>query len=183
VNVAHAQRPCCCWLTGLPGAGKSTLAVHVANSLESRGYRVIQLDGDVLREGLGRNLGFTPEDRAENVRRTGEVARLLVESGLVVIVSLISPGRAERDAAMERIGLNRCFEVYVDASPEVCAERDPKGLYALARAGKLRGLTGWDAPYEAPYSPTIHIRTAETPIKESAERIERHYLNFDNHAE
>lgn len=181
MSNAGSQRACCYWLTGLSGAGKSTVADAAARALADWGYRVVQLDGDALREGLNRDLGFTPEDRAESVRRTSEVARLMVDAGLIVLVSLMSPQRTIRNAAIERIGPDRCFEVYVDASLEDCMERDPKGLYALARAGRIRDLTGWDAPYEAPYSPALHIRSAETPIARSVEQIERHYRKFARH--
>jgi adenylyl-sulfate kinase len=174
----NIQISCCYWLTGLPGAGKSTIAGRVCDFFTDGGYRVVSLDGDALRNGLNRDLGFSREDRAESVRRAAEVARLMVDTGLIVVVSLISPYRADREMAIERIGSQRCFEVYVDASPEVCAKRDPKKLYARACAGELQGLTGWDAPYEPPHSAAVHIRTAEIGIEESTRLIEQHYLRL-----
>ena len=145
------------WITGLSGSGKSTIATAVEHSLVSGGRAAFMLDGDNLRHGLNSNLGFSPSDRAENVRRTGEVAKVLAEAGNVAIVSLVSPYRADRDrvrAIHEEAGIP-FYEVHVDTPLEVCEERDPKGLYAKARAGEIKDLTGVGAPYEAPPAPEL----------------------------
>jgi bifunctional enzyme CysN/CysC len=157
------------WLTGLSGSGKSTIATAVEHSLVSSGRHAFMLDGDNLRHGINANLGFSPEDRAENVRRVGEVARLMAESGTIAIVSLVSPYAADRDRvrrAHEEAGIP-FHEVHVDTALEVCEERDPKGLYAKARAGEITDLTGVGSPYEAPESPAL-IPTAdlETAVRE-----------------
>ena len=148
------------WLTGLPSSGKSTLAAAVESALLERGRAAYLLDGDNLRHGLNSDLGFAPADRAENVRRTGEVARLLADAGLIAVASLVSPYAADRAAvraAHERDGLT-FLEVYVNTPLEECERRDPKGLYAKARAGELRGFTGIDAPYEAPDRADLELR-------------------------
>jgi bifunctional enzyme CysN/CysC len=147
------------WLTGLSGSGKSTLADAVAARLLDEGRPAYVLDGDNLRHGLNADLGFSAADRAENVRRVGEVARLLADAGLVVLAPVISPYRADRDRARaihEDTGL-RFVEVFVDTPLELCEERDPKGLYAKARAGELTGMTGIDDPYEPPLTPDVTI--------------------------
>ena len=148
------------WITGLPASGKSTLAVALEQALVERGSAAYLLDGDNLRHGLNGDLGFSAADRAENVRRTAEVARLVADAGLVAIVSLVSPyaaGRAQARAMHTRDGL-RFVEVYVNTPVEECERRDPKGLYAKARSGKLSGFTGIDDPYEAPEQPELELR-------------------------
>ena len=147
------------WFTGLSGAGKSTLADAVAARLLEDGRPAYVLDGDNVRHGLNADLGFSAADRAENVRRVGHVARLMADAGLVVLVPVISPYRADRDrvrADHEVAGL-AFVEVFVDTPLELCEQRDPKGLYAQARAGSLTGMTGIDAPYEAPVSPDLRV--------------------------
>jgi len=151
------------WLTGLPGSGKSTIADALLSALTGRGVLAYSLDGDNLRHGLNGDLGFSAEDRAENVRRVAEVARLCADAGLVVCVPVISPYRAGRDHARtihEASGLV-FLEVFVDAPLAVCEARDPKGLYQRARAGELRGLTGVDDPYEPPTAPDLVVATEE----------------------
>jgi bifunctional enzyme CysN/CysC len=138
------------WLTGLSGAGKSTIADLVEQSLYNRGHHTIVLDGDNVRHGLNRDLGFTDEDRVENIRRVAEVAKLMTQAGLIVIVSFISPFRSERRMARALLEPGEFIEVYVDTPVEVCEARDPKGLYKLARAGKLPNLTGIGSAYEPP---------------------------------
>jgi adenylyl-sulfate kinase len=172
------QMGLCYWLTGLPGAGKTTIAVRIANHLRERGYQVCILDGDDLRRGLNTNLGFSRADRAESVRRIGEVARLMVDAGLIVFVSAISPYRTDRDAALRRVGHGRCFEVFIDTDLQVCVTRDPKGLYARAKAGELKGLTGWDDPYEIPLAPEIAIRNESVSIDEAMLQLEAHYFSM-----
>ena len=163
-NPVSPAKPFALWLTGLPAAGKTTLAGEIAGRLRGLGYAVRVLDGDDLRDGLNADLGFSDADREENVRRFAEVARLFLDSGLLVLASVISPFRAGRERARTIVGADRFLEVFVDAPPEVCQRRDPKGLYAKARAGRLAGLTGFDAPYEAPENPSIHLRTdRDTP--------------------
>ncbi len=158
------------WLTGLPGAGKSTLASAVERRLFDLGWRVYVLDGDNLRHGLNADLGFSPGDRAENIRRAGEVAALFAASGTLCIAAFVSPYRADRATA--RAAAQGAFrEVYVNATSALCAARDPKGLYAKARAGTLRGLTGYDAPYEAPENPDLTVDTVQSEIDECVRAI------------
>jgi len=153
------QRPAIAWLTGLPGAGKSTIAAAVDRSLIAAGRHSVVLDGDNLRHGLNADLAFTPRDRSENVRRAAEVARLMTETGTVVIVSLISPFRADRALARHLAGDIPFLEVFVDTPVSICARRDPKGLYARASRGEVTAFTGVSAPYEAPEAPDLVLRT------------------------
>jgi adenylyl-sulfate kinase len=161
------------WLTGLSGSGKSTLSRVIERELFARGLNAFVLDGDNLRHGLNSNLGFSPADRSENIRRTAEVGSLLASAGHVAIIALISPYRQDRLAAKEiaRAGGSGFVEVYVDAPLEVCEQRDPKNLYRRARAGEIRGLTGIDAPYQPPENPEIHIRTDDLSIEVCLELI------------
>lgn len=161
------------WLTGLSGSGKSTIADALADELFSAGRPYSLLDGDNLRHGLNADLGFGPEDRDENVRRLGEVSLLLADAGLVVLVAAVSPYRAARELVRARHAAAGVtfVEVHVDTSVEVCARRDPKGLYAKAFAGELTGLTGVDAPYEAPLAPEVHLNGADVAIVEAARTV------------
>jgi len=158
------------WLTGLSGAGKSTIAQATCQQLRAAGRRAVVLDGDELRRGLTRDLGFSAADRAENVRRTAEVARLMADAGLVVIVALISPFRADRALARGLFEPGRFLEVFIDTALDVAEARDPKGLYQRARRGLLPGFTGIDSPYEAPFNAEVWIATASTSA-EAAARI------------
>ncbi|MGV8893403.1 MAG: adenylyl-sulfate kinase [Burkholderiaceae bacterium] len=164
----------CYWFTGLPGAGKTTLANHLHQALMARGIASVVLDGDLLRQGLNRDLGFTREDRRENLRRMGEVSRLMVDAGLVVLVAAISPYDADRQAARQRFAEGTFFEVYVATDLATCMERDPKGLYALAQAGKITHLTGWDDPYERPMAPDFEIHTVALPVEEACALLVLH---------
>lgn len=155
------QQPICVWLTGLPGAGKSTIASLLEDRLFAEGKHAFVLDGDALRQGLNRDLGYSALDRIENIRRVAEVARLFVDAGLFVIVALISPFRAEREFARSRFAADDFIEVFVDAPLDECERRDPKGLYAKARRGELKHFTGIDSPYEFPVSPDIRIDTVD----------------------
>jgi bifunctional enzyme CysN/CysC len=171
------QQPAVYWFTGLSGSGKSTIASLLEKRLHAAGRHTYLLDGDNVRHGLNRDLGFTEADRAENIRRVGEVAKLMADAGLIVLVSFISPYRAERDAVRRLFGGREFAEVFVDTPVEECARRDPKGLYAKAYAGELPNFTGVDAPYEAPERPEFHIRTVgRTPqeiVDDLVARIER----------
>ena len=162
----NRQRPCVVWLTGYSGAGKSTIANLVEKKLFSLGHRTYLLDGDNVRHGLNKDLGFTEQDRVENIRRVAEVAKLMVDAGLIVLVSFISPFRAERDGARALMGEGEFFEVFVDTTLAAAEARDVKGLYKKARAGALKNFTGIDSPYEPPKSPEIHIDTSRlTPVQ------------------
>ncbi|WLH13271.1 adenylyl-sulfate kinase [Pseudomonas hefeiensis] len=166
-----SQQPRCIWLTGLSGAGKSTLANALEVRLHGNGLHTCLLDGDNLRRGLCDDLGMTPEARKENVRRIAEVARLMVDAGLIVIVAAISPFRADREAARKLFPEGTFLEVYVSTSFEVCARRDPKGLYREARAGRLKNFTGLDSPYEAPLEPDCDIDTGDLALSEACQRL------------
>jgi bifunctional enzyme CysN/CysC len=167
----NAQRPCILWFTGLSGAGKSTIADLLEESLHRIGRHTILLDGDNLRHGLNRDLGFTPEDRVENVRRVAEVAKLMVEAGLIVLVSFISPFRSERRMARELVRPDEFIEIYVDTPIEICEARDAKGLYKLARAGKLPNLTGIGSPYEEPENAEIVLNAAAKAPGDLVEQV------------
>ena len=152
------------WFTGLSGSGKSTLAHAVENQLHAMECRTYVLDGDNVRHGLNKNLGFSPEDRTENIRRIGEVAKLMTESGVIALTAFISPYKADRDEA-RAISADRFIEVYVKAALEVCEERDPKGLYKKARAGEIPEFTGISAPYEEPDNAEIVVDTGEQDLE------------------
>ena len=165
------QRAAVLWLTGLSGAGKSTIADLVEKKLLASGRHTMLLDGDNVRHGLNRDLGFTDADRVENIRRVGEVAKLMTEAGLIVICSFISPFRAERQMVRELTAPTAFLEIFVDTPLEECIRRDPKGLYAKAKAGRLEHFTGLDSPYERPESPEIHVTTIGTTPESIAERV------------
>jgi bifunctional enzyme CysN/CysC len=158
----NRQKPAVLWFTGLSGAGKSTIANIVEKRLLAHGHHTMTLDGDNVRHGLNRDLGFSQADRVENIRRIAEVAKLFVEAGLIVLVSFISPYRNERMLARDCVEDGEFLEIFVDTPVEECSRRDPKGLYQKAYAGEIRNFTGVDAPYEAPEDPEIHLRTMET---------------------
>jgi bifunctional enzyme CysN/CysC len=168
------QRPCVVWFTGLSGAGKSTIANLVERRLHAAGHLTYLLDGDNVRHGLNKDLGFTEQDRVENIRRVSEVARLMVDSGLIVLVSFISPFRAERRSARSLLAANEFIEVFVDTPLAEAERRDIKGLYGKARRGELKNFTGIDSPYEPPESPEIHVRTADVSAERAAEQIFEH---------
>jgi len=167
------QKGCTLWMTGLSGSGKSTVAVALEQVLLQRGKHAYRLDGDNIRHGLNKNLGFSAEDRAENIRRIGEVTKLFADAGIISITSFISPYKADRDAVrvLHESANLPFFEVFVDAPLDVAEDRDPKGLYKKARAGEIKGFTGIDDPYEAPESPELHLRTDQLAIEESVARI------------
>jgi adenylylsulfate kinase len=159
------------WFTGLSASGKSTLAVATEQGLYERGYHTYILDGDNVRHGLNKNLGFSPEDRTENIRRIGEVARLLRDCGIINLVAFISPYRIDRQAARELNNDSTFIEVFIDCPVEICEQRDPKGAYKKARQGIIKEFTGISAPYEAPENPEIHLRTDEMSEEECVQLI------------
>ena len=165
------QRPCALWFTGLPGAGKSTISALVESKLHAMGRHTYLLDGDVVRTGLNADLGFSREARAENIRRIGEVARLMVDAGLIVIVAVISPFRSERDRAKALFEPGEFFEIFVDTPPEVAEGRDPKGHYKRARRGEMKDFTGVDSPYERPEHPALVLETVKESAEALAERV------------
>jgi bifunctional enzyme CysN/CysC len=167
------QKPAVVWFTGLSGSGKSTIANLVEKRLSSLGKHTYILDGDNVRHGLNRDLGFTEEDRVENIRRVGEVAKLMVDAGLIVLVSFISPFASERRMVRELLGEGEFLEVFVDTPFEECAKRDPKGLYAKALRGEIKNFTGVDSPYEAPDSPELHLKTVGRTTEELASEVEK----------
>ena len=159
------------WMTGLSASGKSTIAVILEQMLLHLGKHAYRLDGDNIRSGLNKNLGFTAEDRAENIRRIGEVSKLFADAGTIAIVSFISPYKADRDAVRAGAGKGEFVEVYVKASLEAAEARDPKGLYKKARAGQIKGFTGIDDPYEAPTDPEILVDTEQLTPEQGAKQI------------
>lgn len=170
---AHGHRGAVLWLTGLSGSGKSTIGHRIERMLTERGVFAYVLDGDNIRHGLNSDLGFSPEDRVENIRRIGEVARLFADAGAVVLSAFISPYREDRDRVRALLPSGAFVEIFVDTPLEVCEARDPKGLYRKARAGAISGFTGIDAPYEAPEHPEVHLRTEDLSVDESARLVIR----------
>ena len=162
------------WFTGLSGSGKSTVSVALEQALFELGKHAYRLDGDNVRHGLNKNLGFSPEDRKENIRRIGEVSKLLVDAGTIAITAFISPYRVDRDDARNILEDGEFIEVYTQCSVEECEKRDPKGLYAKARSGEIKEFTGISAPYEAPNHPEITINTEQ----QSVEQAVAHILNY-----
>ena len=165
------QQPAVLWFTGLSGAGKSTIANLVEKKLVARGKHTFLLDGDNVRHGLNRDLGFTEADRIENIRRVGEVARLMADAGLIVLTAFISPFRAEREMVRAMLGDDEFIEIFVDTPLAEAERRDAKGLYAKARAGELANFTGIDSPYEPPEAPEIHIDTLKLSAEQAADAI------------
>ena len=161
------QKGALIWFTGLSGSGKSTIAFTLEHLLVERGHMAYALDGDNIRHGLNKNLGFSAEDRGENIRRIAEVGKLFVDAGLITCTSFISPYAADRAAAREVVGNDAFIEVFVDTPLAVCEERDPKGLYKKARAGEIKGFTGIDDPYEAPPNPELVIDTSKVKPQEA----------------
>jgi len=165
------QRPVLVWFTGLSGSGKSTLAVQLEAQLHAAGYKTYLLDGDNVRAGLNRDLDFTEAGRVENIRRIGEVSKLMLDAGVIVLSAFISPFQADREQVKTIVGSGNYCEVFVDAPLEVCEQRDVKGLYKKARGGEVKNFTGIDSPYESPQHPDVHIPTDKLSIDESLERL------------
>ncbi|GAB2586946.1 adenylyl-sulfate kinase [Dyella jejuensis] len=178
---SKGQQPRCLWFTGLSGAGKSTIANLLERRLSAKGYHTYLLDGDNLRHGLNRDLGFTAEARVENVRRVAEVAHLMVDAGLIVLVCVISPFRDERNFARNLFDEGEFVEVFVDTPLEECERRDPKGLYRKARAGEIANFTGIDSPYEVPLAPEVHLQPAELGLEVMVEQLVRFVLPSVDH--
>ena len=168
------QKPCVIWFTGLSGSGKSTIANALERRLHALGRHTYLLDGDNVRHGLNRDLGFTDADRVENIRRVAEVARLMADSGLIVLVAFISPFRADRDMARELMPAGEFVEVFVETPLAVAEARDPKGLYVKARRGELRNFTGIDSPYEEPERPELRLDTSRLTVDEAANALVSH---------
>lgn len=162
------------WFTGLSGSGKSTIAEGLEKKLFSQGFFAQVLDGDNIRSGINKNLGFSLEDREENIRRIAEVSKLYLNSGIITLCSFVSPTRTIRSKAAEIIGQKDFIEIFVNTPLEICETRDVKGLYKKARAGEIKGFTGIDSPYEAPLNPEIEIFTANQSIEESIDTIYNH---------
>lgn len=163
--MSHSISPFTIWLTGLSGAGKSTLACALQQHLKSGAHSCCILDGDKIRDGLCRDLGYTPQDRSENIRRVAETAKLMNDAGLIVIAALISPYRRDREHAKQIIGEHRFFEIYVSTPLAICETRDPKGHYRQARAGQMHTFTGITAPYEPPLAPALTLDTSNLDIE------------------
>ncbi|MGE8502050.1 MAG: adenylyl-sulfate kinase [Pseudomonas sp.] len=168
--LSKQQEPCVIWFTGLRGAGKSTLAEALESSLQAAGLHTYLLDGDRLRLGLNRDLGFSEQERQENIRRAGEVAALMVDAGLIVLAAFISPFRADRDAVRQLVP-GRFVEVFIDTPLHVCEARDPKGLYWRARAGLIHNFTGLDSPFEAPQAAELRFDTSSCSVEEAVQQI------------
>lgn len=165
------QKPCLIWFTGISGSGKSTLANAVESNLFESNFHTYLLDGDNIRTGLNKNLGFSDEDRIENIRRISEVSNLMIEAGLIVLASFISPFQRDRAMIAQLVGEDNFIEVFVDCPLEICESRDVKGLYAKARKGIIKNFTGIDSPYEKPLNPFIHIHSDQEELSYSVNRI------------
>ncbi len=165
------QTPVVLWFTGLSGSGKSTIANAVESQLMHLGKHSYLLDGDNVRHGLNKDLGFSDTDRVENIRRIGEVAKLFVDSGSIVLTAFISPFIADREQVRDILEPGQFLEVFIDTPLEVCESRDPKGLYKKARAGEIKHFTGIDSEYQAPLNPEIHVKTAEYSVEECAAQV------------
>jgi len=166
-----SQKGCVIWLTGLSGSGKSTVANSLTKALINSGHLAYQLDGDNVRHGLNSDLAFTPEDRAENIRRVGEVAALFADAGVIAITSFISPYRSDRDRIRSLVSSERFIETFLNVPLEVCEQRDPKNLYKKARAGEITDFTGIQAPYEAPHDPEIELDTSQEDVEACTKAI------------
>jgi len=167
---------CVVWFTGLPSSGKSTIASEVEHQLYARGIRTYLLDGDNVRHGLNSNLGFSPEDREENIRRIGEVAKLFVDGGMITFVAFISPYKKDRERARHILEDGEFIEVYVKCPVGICEQRDPKGQYQKARKGEIKEFTGVSAPYEEPTDPEIILETDKLAVEESVKKIMDHLV-------
>ncbi|SOC56920.1 adenylylsulfate kinase [Chromohalobacter canadensis] len=173
-ELLNGHRACLLWFTGLSGSGKSTIAGLVEEKLHAMGKRTYLLDGDNVRHGLNRDLGFSDQDRIENIRRIGEMSRLFVDAGMITLAAFISPFRADRDTVRERMEADDFVEVFIDTPLVTCEQRDPKGLYRRARDGQIRDFTGIDSPYEPPEAPELHIVNDGIAPEEAAAQVVRY---------
>jgi adenylylsulfate kinase len=174
--AAKRQHPCLLWFTGLSGAGKSTIAAALDVALFERGYHTYLLDGDNIRHGLSKDLGFSPEDRVENIRRIGEVSKLFTDAGLIVLSAFISPYTSDRALVRNLFPAGEFIEVFMDTPLATCEQRDPKGLYKKARAGSLKNFTGIDSPYERPQKPEVLLDTSVLPVAACVQRLLEYML-------
>ena len=170
-SILKQQKPCILWFTGLSGSGKSTVANAVENLLFGMNKHTYLLDGDNVRQGLNKGLGFSEADRVENIRRVGEVANLFSDAGLIVVTAFISPFEKDREMVRSMAMQGQFVEVFIDAPIEVCEQRDPKGLYKKARTGEIKDFTGIDSPYDVPVNPEIHVVNDGISIEEAASRV------------
>ena len=175
-SILKNHRPCLIWFTGLSGSGKSTIANAVEQALFSNDIHTYLLDGDNVRMGINSNLSFSPEDRTENIRRIGEIANLMIDAGLVVLASFVSPYREDRENVKKIVGHSNFFEVFVNTPIEECERRDVKGLYEKARKGEIQNFTGVNAPYEVPLAPDIEIDTTKLNVEEIVKIIIKQIL-------
>lgn len=172
------QKPCILWFTGLSGSGKSTVANAVEAELFKRGIKTYLLDGDNVRHGLNKDLGFSETHRVENIRRIGEVSKLFVDAGIITLTAFISPFKSDRQIAKSLVKYDEFIEVFVNTPIEVCESRDPKGLYEKARSGAIKNFTGIDSPYEAPEEPQIEVKTDKLNIQECADKIVNYLVKY-----
>jgi adenylylsulfate kinase len=177
-NSLLNQKPCVLWFTGLSGSGKSTIANAVEKKLFNKSRKTYLLDGDNVRHGLNKDLGFLESDRIENIRRIGEVSKLFVDAGLIVLTAFISPFKSDRQIAKSLVGYDEFIEIFIDTPLEICEERDSKGFYKKARSGAIKNFTGIDSPYEKPENPQIHIKTAKNTVEECVDIIINHLIKF-----
>jgi len=175
--ILKQQKPCILWFTGLSGSGKSSVANAVENILFGMNKHTYLLDGDNVRQGLNKGLGFSEADRIENIRRVGEVANLFCDSGLIVVTAFISPFDKDRKMVREMAMAGQFVEVYIDAPLDVCEQRDPKGLYKKARAGEIKDFTGIDSPYDVPVNPELHVVNDGISIEEAAKQVVDYLIN------
>ena len=175
-SIHKNQKPCILWFTGLSGSGKSTLANHLEEELFKRGFHTYLLDGDNIRNGLNNDLGFNQISREENIRRIGEVSKLFIDSGIIVLAAFISPFKKDRKIVRSLVEKHEFIEIFVDTPLKICENRDSKGLYKKARNGEIKNFTGIDSPYESPVNPEISIQNYDTSIKFNIDKI-MYYLN------
>lgn len=174
-----SQKPCILWFTGLSGSGKSTIANVLEVKLYKMGIKTYLLDGDNIRHGLNRDLGFSKKDRTENIRRISEVAKLFVDSGSIVLTAFISPFQRDRELARKLVKEDEFIEIFIDTSLEICEQRDPKGLYKKVKEGKIQDFTGIDSPYEVPINSEIHLKTNELTIEQASEEVINYLKRFN----
>jgi adenylyl-sulfate kinase len=173
------QKPCVLWFTGLSGSGKSTIANALEERLAEMGYHTYLLDGDNVRHGLNKDLGFSDADRTENIRRIGEAAKLFVDAGIIVLTAFISPFRSDRALVRAIVQADEFLEIFVDTPLFICEQRDPKGLYARARRGEIKNFTGLDSPYEPPDNPEVHLYPGRETIEQSVDRLVKGLEEWD----